>query len=250
MLKIFFPFFLFLFACGDSITVMQENHSLNDSLSVMVGSSTSIDPVETIFAQSTEGASDSRDDHVYKTVKIGRQVWMAENLNYETERSYCYNQDPQNCKKYGRLYNWVDAVDGSGTFSVNAKGCRKDESCTMKFPVRGLCLKGWHLPSKDDWNELIAIVGGAVNAGTVLKSTSGWYNDGNGTDNYGFSILPAGEGNHFVEFYDGGISANFWSANEVGFENAAYLYLNSEWSSVNLYDEPKTRLMSVRCLRD
>ncbi len=89
--------------------------------------------------------TDSRDGKKYKTVKIGEQVWMAENLNYETAGSICYEND-SSCIKYGRLYTWTDAMN-------NEKGCNysEREKCG---DVQGVCPDGWHLPKDSEWSEL------------------------------------------------------------------------------------------------
>ncbi|MGM9985219.1 MAG: fibrobacter succinogenes major paralogous domain-containing protein [Fibrobacter intestinalis] len=126
-----------------------------------------------------------RDGQTYKTVQIGNQTWMAENLNYETDDSYCYDE-PANCRKYGRLYTWDLAP----------------------------CPSGWHLPSKVEWDTLFTAVGGEDVAGLKLKSTSGWYNDGNGTDEYGFSVLPAGYRNGDGDYLSADKDATFWSSTE------------------------------------
>jgi len=120
----------------------------------------------------------------YNTILIGTQCWMKENLNWETENSWCYNNDSSNCHEYGRLYNFQDAINA--------------------------CPSNWHLPTDDEWKELEMYLGmGASQAnesgwrgwdeGKKLKSTSGWYSTGNGTDNVGFKALPGG-----VRNYSGG----------------------------------------------
>ena len=120
---------------------------------------------------------------------------MAENLNYDynegTAKSFCYNNEPDSCAKYGRLYTWAAVMDSAGVFGDGGKGCGYDVTCSAKEPVRGICPEGWHLPSDAEWETLFTAGGGVDLAGTKLKSKSGWYS-GNGTDDYGFSVLPAG----------------------------------------------------------
>ncbi len=112
-----------------------------------------------------DSMTDPRDGQTYKTVKIGSQTWMAQNLNYEMGNSYCFGDDSTNCAKYGRFYRW----DASNT----------------------ACPEGWYLPSKAEWDTLIAAVGGNRTAGAVLKSSSGWADCGDGLDAVSFSALPA-----------------------------------------------------------
>jgi len=137
---------------------------------------------------------DERDGQVYKTVKIGKQIWMAENLNYAyTEpikvgyttidsASFCYNNEPDSCAKYGRLYVWEAAV---GCTNENIKSRMTDE----KFNSRGICPDNWHIPSIKEWEILIEYTNGLT---MNLKSTSGWELEGNGSDTWGFNVLPAG----------------------------------------------------------
>lgn len=110
--------------------------------------------------------NDLRDGKTYKTVKINLQTWMAENLNYETVGSDCAYDDLSDCSKYGRFYTWNAAQKA--------------------------CPYGYHLPTEEDWDYLFMAVGGEAIAGKMLKSKSGWAENGNGTDSYGFSALPTG----------------------------------------------------------
>ncbi|GBU24768.1 hypothetical protein R83H12_01403 [Fibrobacteria bacterium R8-3-H12] len=159
----------------------------------------------------------------FKTVKIGNQIWMAENLNIDIQGSKCYEDNPENCKKYGRLYYYGIAVQA--------------------------CPKGWHLPSDKEWQMLVDFVGGEAVAGTKLKAKDGWNEGGNGTDDYGFSALPGGNGNSDGSFYGVGKYGS-WSATE---DNASIA-----WSRNMDYDDAKvirdhnykTYLFSVRCVQD
>lgn len=167
---------------------------------------------------------DPRDGKIYRTVKIGKQVWMAENLNYKTEGSYCYQDNPANCKKYGRLYTWNAAYDA--------------------------CPVGWHLPSKAEFESLFRAVGVGAAAGTMLKSKTGWDDDGNGWDALGFSALPGGCRTRGENFEDRGDHAYFWSSTENG---SGFAYLMGLYSKRNPDldgDYYKNNSFSVRCLKD
>ncbi|PBC73449.1 fibrobacter succinogenes major paralogous domain-containing protein [Fibrobacter intestinalis] len=263
---------LFLAACGDSgssvnggpISAISSNSLLPEvsSSSVEVAPSSSMTEVssssmEVVSSSSSSSAisygtlTDARDGQFYKTVTIGTQTWMAENLNYETANSYCPNAARDLCVKYGRLYLWSTAMDSAGVFSDSGKGCGFGLTCSAKEPVRGVCPEGWHLPSKEEWNTLFAAVGGEYVAGTKLKSKSGWLNDGS-TDEYGFSVLPAGsrlgggDGYHYA-----GERADFWTSTEVSSDDAYYWEFSSAYGRVfSDYHYHKYSGYSVRCLRD
>ncbi len=104
--------------------------------------------------------TDARDGQVYRTVEIGDQIWMAENLNYAympDTLSFCYNDSAEYCEKYGRLYTWSAAMDSAAIFSEDGKGCSVEQSGSPscgKFPVRGICPEGWHFPSNNEWKTL------------------------------------------------------------------------------------------------
>ena len=157
---------------------------------------------------------DARDNHIYRTVKIGNQTWMAENLNFE------YKVKPQNgsdsvtfgfsckfgggcnsdsTKMLGRFYSWPAAMDSAAVFSNDGAGCGEDTTCVKNLPVRGICPVGWHLPSGDEWKTLISVLGS--DAGSKLKSAIGWKDNklgesGGGTDDYGFTAFPAYRGDY------------------------------------------------------
>ncbi len=167
--------------------------------------------------------TDSRDGQTYKTVKIGTQTWMAQNLNYETAGSYCYNDTSSYCAKYGRLYTW-DAAVGK--------------------------------PTETEWETLFTAVGVQSIAGKVLKSMSGGYNGGNGTDAFSFSALPAGSWVAYTEGYvggydDEGYATFFWSSTEDDDSDYVYIMsLNDFDGDVYLNPNLKRDAYSVRCLKD
>ena len=212
---------------------------------------------------------DSRDGQEYRTVKIGDQVWMAGNLNYaytdvpfdnrgytSDSTSWCLDNDPANCAKYGRFYTWTAAMDSVGEWSTNGKGCGYGKTCSVASAgsttlVRGICPEGWHLPSKAECKVLYTAVGGSSTAG--LKSATGWSSSGNGTDTFGFSALPAGWSNH-GHYSREGDEATFWSSTEEGSNDAYGMGLSS---TTLIYDNyyvnvtlSKDYGFSVRCVKD
>jgi len=162
--------------------------------------------------------TDSRDNKTYKTIKIGEQTWLAENLDYEMKGSECYNHNPENCQEYGRLYHWEPALKA--------------------------CPSGWHLPKDYEWVTLADYVGS--NAGIKLKSKSGW--DSNGTDEYGFSALPSGTGKSDGSFIMLGKYGYWWSIGEG--TDAYYRYISSEDNNLNRLSSTKKGLFPIRCIQD
>ena len=211
--------------------------------------------------------TDSRDGNTYKTVKIGEQVWMAENLNYADsvktpslkENSWCYGNVAANCEKYGRLYTWAAAIDSVKLANdvMNPLDCGYGKTCDFSGTVQGICPSGWHLPSRDEWNTLITAVGGDSKAGTALKSTSGWTSlngvSGNGTDAFGFSALPAGYRDRHGRYYSERSYAKFWTSTEDAEDGSYNAYDMSifveTYASLNV-SSSKPYGYSVRCLKD
>ena len=228
------------------------------------------DGMSSVYDVVTGTLTDSRDGQTYRTVKIGDQVWMAENLNFVTDNSWCYGDDPANCAKYGRLYTWGAAMDSVGEWSTSGRGCGYGKTCSVASAssvtlVRGICPKGWHLPSYDEWEALIVAVDGSITeytytssntAGSKLKSTSGWawnYHDdiisGNGTDAFGCSALPAGN-RDCGDYSSEGYSAGFWSSTEKGSNSAYHMDLIVKGVNACLNYNSGNNGFSVRCLRD
>ena len=196
--------------------------------------------------------TDSRDGQIYKTMTIGTQTWMAENLNYETANSSCYNDDASNCTKYGRLYTWDVAMDSAGTWSENGKGCGYGLACSPTYPVRGVCPDGWHLPTQAEWDTLFTTVGGSSVAAKKLKSSSGWYDNRNGTDDFSFSALPAGYRDHNGNDENEGEEAYFWSSTEDDRKYMFAYFMNLYYydDDAGLFVDYKSNGFSVRCLKD
>jgi uncharacterized protein (TIGR02145 family) len=190
------------------------------------------------------------DKESYEEVVIGTQTWMVENLAtdkfrngdpikeaktnaewiqaaMQEEPAWCYyNNDPSNGSQYGKLYNW---------YAVN--------------DPRGLAPAGWRIPSNSDWQTLINFVGGEDVAGRKLKSTFGWFENGNGDNLVGFSGLPSGFRNVSGEFELMGIYGYLWSSSPSGGFGAWYLYLAFYANESFLYDEHVGFGLSVRCVK-
>jgi uncharacterized protein (TIGR02145 family) len=183
------------------------------------------------------------DGNSYKTVKIGNQWWMAENLKVTRYRNgesiddcWAYNDDESNVSTYGRLYSW-------NAFSYNPN----------------IGPEGWHVPTDDEWEDLAEYISNQIGSysksgddwyyvGTHLKSTTGW-NVGNGTDDYGFAGLPAGCRNTSDSYSGVDEIANFWSATQDGETNGrcrSLMYNDVFYRNSN----SKDRGFSVRCVRD
>lgn len=212
-----------------------------------------------------ESFTDTRDGQTYKTVTIGTQTWMAENLNYaytgvpynyrgytSDSTSWCYEDAPANCTKYGRLYTWAAAMDSVGEWSTNGRGCGYGSTCSPTLPVRGVCPKGWHLPRRSEWEALFTTVGGSSTAGKKLKSLTGWCNSSNGTDAYSFAALPAGLRDGYGHYEDEGYYAFFWSSTERNgyFAYSMALYYVNDNAFLYTYDYDNSNGFSVRCVKD
>ncbi len=208
-----------------------------------------INPDDTTVIDST--FTDIRDNRKYTIVKIGKQVWMSVNLQTSTYRNgdsvryartneewvdaadnregaWCYyDNDEQNGKTYGKLYNW---------YAVNDS--------------RGLAPKGYHIPSDEEWTVLTDYLGGETIAGFKMKSITGWQNNGNGDNSSGFNGLPGGLRNSAGTFGGIGEHGGWWSSSEDKTYSAWFRVLGYGNGDVLRYDDEKDEGLSVRCLRD
>lgn len=191
---------------------------------------------------------DMRDGKTYRTIQIGSQVWMASNLNFEVGNSFCYENQNDNCVRYGRLYTWASAIGKS------EQQCGKGNVCSLPpGNIQGVCPNGWHLPSLEEWQVLFKAVGGKSKAAKALKTTRDWYEGCNGTDTYGFSAKPTGFfGNYIGKFFfewNDGSHAYFWTSAEQNDINAYAIDLayGDEAVSIDVY---KNHGFSIRCIKD
>jgi len=203
------------------------------------------------FCQEFGVLKDTRDGKSYKTVKIGEQIWMAENLNVnkfqngdiiqeaKTDKewqladdnkqpAWCYyNNDPANGKKYGKLYNWYAIID-----------------------PRGLASKDWHIASDADFRNLTNFLGGKKVAGFKMKSANGWFNKGNGSNSSGYSGLPGsfrncgGPFNHILKF------GYWWTSTDTDYNNAWCRIIGAEDFEILSFPLCKSSGMAVRCVKN
>lgn len=166
---------------------------------------------------------DKRDSKVYKTVQIGDQCWMAENLNFYTPKSLCYWNNTKNCEIYGRMYSWRDAnQEPENNFGLWVDGGQK----------RGVCPEGWHIPTNTEWTRLKDNLENL--SGKKIKASKYWtYNaDGEssseqktnamnlirGGNSAEFNALPGGY--HSGQYLNLGKMARWWTANFLTVTNS------------------------------
>ena len=222
---------------------------------------------ESKYDDATQTLLDKRDGTTYKTVKIGNQIWMAENLKYKTEGgnaddlegSLCYDNKAENCEVQGRLYNWNAAMDIPQEYE-SARWLK------INYPRQGICPGGWHLPTDDEWQELVDYVIADIGednlmASLCVKTEDSDYDDDKlqFVDKYGFSV---GCGNGW--YHDYGVKSVhvekfgqliyesqytlFWTATETFEPLAREFSLKGPAHSVGQFG--KTIYVSVRCLKD
>jgi len=246
----------------------------NSSSSLTPSSSSSSIPYQIVY-----GDSVFYEGETYATVVIGSQTWFKRNLNYAAPGSKCgdgnnlSDTNTETCDIYGRLYKWATAIALPDSCGYRGISC----SSQINEKHRGICPSGWHIPSDADWSALRTAVGGGGGwgwggvAGKYLKATSGWNNDGNGEDKYGFTALPGGFGGYngsgSLVFGDVGNWGFWWSSEKSGvYWNMSYnstdvssgdgaksgynaTYMNKNYLAV-LYYARNENLFSVRCLKD
>jgi uncharacterized protein (TIGR02145 family) len=201
------------------------------------------------------------EEQVYNTVLVGDQCWLKENLNIGemingTEdmtdngviEKYCYDNDPDNCEVYGGLYQWNEMMEYTTTPGT-----------------QGICPLGWHIPTDNEWKILEGTVDSqysvgdpiwttsglrGFDAGLNLKSTSGWHNNGNGTDLYGFTALSGGYRNIAGNFYTLEWSGKFRSSSRNSVSHAWYRLLSYDRDDIGRITNYIDEGLSVRCLKN
>ena len=217
----------------------------------------------------TYGTISDIDGNNYKTIQIGYQVWMAENLRTTryadgtaiplitnrdewaaltvTDKACCrYNYWSCDCDttSFGAYYTWAAAMNGASSSASNPSG------------VQGVCPDGWHLPSNDEWRILAYFLGGMQVAGGKLKDTITWYpEDPIGTNESGFTALAGGTCEYSGDFRSSGIYSFMWSSTDSDTEfghagGACQGWLREEFNSFSIVTDLPDEGNSVRCLKD
>lgn len=215
---------------------------------------------ETLFCAKFN--DDAKTEQLYKMVTIApegtdySETWMAENLNYKTENSWCGGGSEAtegDCSVYGRLYTWAAA------FGKTEEECGNGGKCNLgNGNVQGVCPEGWHLPSRDEWEKLIVAVDDNITeytdknvAGQFLRSKTGGKKPSSiiNEDTFGFSALPAGHKEDGRYRYEG-YAAYIWSSSENNGYSAYYIYLHFIHEVTYVSTGAKFYGFSVRCLKD
>ena len=200
---------------------------------------------------------DVRDSQVYRTVQIGEQVWMAQNLNYASvdgnmdykKGSFCYGDIEENCDTYGKIYSWTASADMPSTYSTSKFVSEKRN----EEKYQGACPAGYHIPQYEEVVTLLDYAGSSDNA-RKLSSAFLW-SDSTITDAYGLSLLPGGWFTDYGSYKNGKIGNSFWLALDVK-HTGAYTWGVPEISkdypsylaSFNInYQNYK---FSIRCIKD
>jgi len=214
--------------------------------------------------------TDERDNKTYNTVLIGNQCWMKENLNYVSDNSWCFEDNGIWCDLYGSLYSWDEAMAGASS------------SNTIPSGVQGVCPAGWHLPGNAEWDALqayllemheypVSVAGNALKSCRQINSPLGGECDTElhprwdealfnpeddpgdlnyGTDDFGFSALPAGARGYTGIWFELGQSAAWWSATQYDETTAHRWMLDVNQGTFNHHSPYKDNGFSVRCVKD
>lgn len=180
---------------------------------------------------------DERDGEIYSTVKIGNQIWMAENLRYVSVKgfadddvgSFAYGEVPSNVGRFGRLYTWEAAMK--------------------------IAPEGWHLPSEDEWHELCEYLRSLHEGipGTMLKASAYWeecLGSVDGSDKVGFASIPSGGRYSMGYFYDLHRSAYYWTSTSIGAEYARYRSISFRGGKIGADYTYKSDAYAIRCVKD
>lgn len=234
--------FVFVWSCGERDTTAKQSEitgKKNGWYAVTVADHSGDSTVERIWfgdALPDESVSD-KEGNVYATIRIGEQLWMAENLKTNLPDSWCYNNEEENCGIYGRLYTWYTALNA--------------------------CPAGWHLPTDAEWKTLEVELGmqedeldenglrGTTEGGKIKSSSMLWHCPNQEASNVsGFSALPGGPRYKFGMFGLLGHNATWWTATEYDENYAWFRYVGHSHAKIGRIDNEKIGGHSIRCVKD
>ncbi len=191
------------------------------------------------------------DGFQYNTIRMGTQTWTAENLNVTRFRNgdpimeaqtmdewreadlagipaWCYyNEDAENAPQFGKLYNWHAVRD-----------------------PRGLAPAKWHIPNLEEWTRMFTFIGGNQKAGSILKDSTGWHENGNGTSMTGFAAKPSGSRDFSSNFKGVNRFGYWWVNEEHGAETAWGIDMGFSYRNINIFAFRKGNGFAVRCVRN
>ncbi len=220
--------------------------------------------------------TDSRDGRTYKTIKIGDQYWMAENLNFEykVDGSAYGNKcaleenewmkgnfdgslpNSEDCSRLGRFYTWAAAMDSAAIYSTDGRDCGYGNVCARRTPIRGACPEGWHLPDSTEWKKLYAAVGESPQA-MQIRGSDEWTD---ATDAFGFAVKASvyNTDSTKIDSVHTYYTSSFWGSTETGLyrncnrknECADYWLMGNAYANLSEFYGYKNDFMSVRCVKD
>ena len=249
------PFALAFTACDDSTSASDNGGNGGNG----GANAPCTDAIQAQCPETLEAGTicDNRDGKIYKITTVGSQVWMAENLNYFScnikDASWCYEDKPENCDKYGRLYSWTAAMGIDKSYQT--------EYANLTGVQRGNCPEGFHMPSEAEWSDFYDFVSNYAieqsnDEGAVVRAKGAWPNESYypATDDFGFAMLPAGE-KSFTGYKELGEKAFFWTADEdhrdvVGSPRNVGIWTVSSMFGFGGGSLMKDEGISVRCIKD
>ena len=211
-------------------------------------------PAEDEFVGPSGVFTDSRDSHEYKWVRIGNQIWMAENLAYLPSVNSQYEGSTTEPRYYVYNYSDTDVNAAKSQVEFNNYGVLYNWAAASS-----LCPKGWHIPTQDEWEQLALTVQAQhtvcsktgdnwSSVGKYLKTTAGW-SVGNGTDEYGFGAIPGGWRNTYNCDFKGN-SGFWWSATQTS--DSKVVTKSMSWAGYYLSQDNRTKDfgLSIRCIKN
>lgn len=209
-------------------------------------------PIEINAPSPVNGTVTDIDGNVYKTVVIGKQTWMAENL-----KTFSYRDGSFDLAPIQNQFSFLEATSGAftiyhGTAEMDAKYGKLYNWYAVN-DSHGLCPEGWHIPSVAEWEILFNELGGKTIAGSAMKSVKKWANGSHDTivtNSSGFSALPGGRNIKHSFFSDEGLFGYFWTSTQVDDENANHVILSYRTKDVRVEKSWKSTGFSCRCVKD